>query len=553
MKWQLILLLIYFCLLKTKGFAQISPGELSRPHAYLEGMTNCTKCHTFGGGADIEKCLSCHLEIKQSLESRSGYHFFVNANNQIACFKCHVEHNGRNFQLIFWSKGKDHFDHSQTGFTLLGKHLETKCKDCHQSKNIINDPRKLHEKVDINSTFLGLTPACLSCHHDEHQGQLSKECLICHTNDGWKPAVKFSHDKTKFQLTGKHNNIECVKCHPGLPISKRKMNSSRKLFFTKFVGLQFSSCTSCHQDVHRGKFGQNCKKCHDTFGWQRINSNEFNHFLTRFPLVGLHKQVACEKCHVAGKVRTKMRFANCTDCHSDIHFGQFAKRNDGGRCESCHDEFGFIPAKFDIEEHGKSSYPLTGAHLAVPCVSCHFLADRRTPRERRIFKFKDTTCQGCHQDVHKEQFALHIQKDGCVSCHQTSKWEDTLFDHKNTRFPLFGKHAQVECGKCHKLVDAGTSRERILFRPMKMACRDCHKDVHQGQFSERKLPTRCGKCHNSISWATLLFNHNKDSLFKLRGAHEKVQCNACHKLERNESIQFVRYKPIDRRCINCHG
>ncbi|MFQ5769064.1 MAG: cytochrome c3 family protein, partial [bacterium] len=326
-----------------------------------------------------------------------------------------------------------------------------------------------------------------------------------------------------------------------------------KLFFTKFVGLQFANCTPCHRDVHLMKFGQTCQKCHNTFGWNRINSNSFNHSLTRFPLVGLHRQVACQKCHAGGKVKTSLRSANCFNCHKDIHFGQFKNRNDAGRCESCHSVFGFIPADYDIKEHMKSRYPLTGAHLAVSCVACHFVVDRGASRERRIFEFRDTTCKGCHVDVHKGQFAAQIKNGGCETCHQTSGWQNTKFDHNKTRFPLLGKHRQVACHKCHKSVNVGTDREYILFKPMNMACVSCHKDVHLGQFSRGMRPKTCDKCHLPMAWEKLIFDHNQDALFRLTGAHEKVPCADCHKLQRKGTIQFVLFKPIDRRCINCHG
>ncbi|MFQ5864124.1 MAG: cytochrome C [bacterium] len=553
MKRKLLSYIYFFCLIAQTARAQISPGELAQSHADLESMTKCMKCHTLGGGPNANKCLECHLEIKQSIDNKTGYHFLVTAKDINRCFKCHSDHNGRNFNLIHWPNGKENFDHDMAGFPLEGKHSEKECEACHKPKNIVHDPRKLNEKIDIQKTLLGLDKACWSCHPDEHQGQLSKDCLQCHNYSRWKPADKFSHDKAKFRLTGKHQNVECAKCHPRIPMPSWISTNGRKLFFTKFVGLQFANCTACHRDVHLGKLGENCHKCHDTFGWYRINSGDFDHSLTRFPLIGLHKKVACDKCHIGDKMKTSMRFANCTDCHRDIHFGQFVDRKDRGRCESCHNVFGFLPANYDIQEHAESRYPLTGAHLAVPCVVCHFVADRGTSRERRIFEFKDTTCQGCHDDVHKGQFARHIQLGGCTSCHQTTMWQDTKFDHNRSRFPLKGKHAEVECRKCHKLVDVGSRKERILFRPMKMACSDCHKDIHLGQFSQRGQPAKCEKCHIPVLWSTLLFDHNRDSLFRLRGAHEKVRCNQCHKLQRTGTIEFVRYKPIDRRCINCHG
>jgi hypothetical protein len=53
--------------------AQISPGPLSRAHQSLEGATQCTSCHKFGGEA-ILKCIDCHTEIAERLTFRKGLH-----------------------------------------------------------------------------------------------------------------------------------------------------------------------------------------------------------------------------------------------------------------------------------------------------------------------------------------------------------------------------------------------------------------------------------------------------------------------------------------------
>ncbi|MFX9469357.1 hypothetical protein ABTO43_20110, partial [Acinetobacter baumannii] len=65
------------------------------------------------------------------------------------------------------------------------------------------------------------------------------------------------------------------------------------------------------------------------------------------------------------------KFDRCADCHRDAHQGQLAGRPGGNACESCHKVEGFSPSTFTLADHQKGRYPLQGAHLAVPCVSCH--------------------------------------------------------------------------------------------------------------------------------------------------------------------------------------
>jgi len=545
------LVFVVFAVLVTNGSAQISPGKLSKPHTTLEGMENCTKCHTLGGGPENKKCLGCHKEITEAVNAGSGYHFYVTKKQSKDCAECHMEHNGSNFKLIYWPSGMEKFDHIEAGYKLLGKHENQKCRQCHQPKNIKTDLKSLNTKIDLKNTFLGLDTPCLSCHANEHQGQLPTDCVQCHRFNGWKPAAKFTHEMAKFKLTGKHKTVDCAKCHK--PVFDESRNQKKARVYTKFTGLKFRNCSACHTDIHRGQFGVNCTKCHSAGGWQRISQGAFNHSLTQFPLRGLHKQVACEKCHRGGDMKRKLRFANCTDCHRDAHFGQLADRKDSGRCESCHTVFGFVPAKFDVAEHGKTDFPLTGAHLAIPCIACHSEGKFAQGARGRMFDFAETTCKSCHEDVHKGQFAAQIRLGGCETCHQTSDWSDTKFDHSTSRFLLVGKHRQVQCRQCHKTIDAGTSSERILFKPIKTACRTCHKDPHVGQFKLIKPKKTCDKCHTPSAWESLTFDHNRDALFHLNGAHEKVPCAACHKVRKGNQTAFVLFRGLDRRCIGCHG
>ena len=64
---HLLLLPAIILLWECNAFAQISPGDLSKAHASLEGVSNCTKCHTVGKKVTSEKCLDCHKEINLSI------------------------------------------------------------------------------------------------------------------------------------------------------------------------------------------------------------------------------------------------------------------------------------------------------------------------------------------------------------------------------------------------------------------------------------------------------------------------------------------------------
>lgn len=528
-------------------YPQISPGKLAAPHANLEGIRNCTQCHTLGSGPDAEKCMKCHKEIKHFLDRQTGFHFKVFSQENKSCFECHSEHNGKKFRLIFWKNGKDNFDHNQTGYILQGKHAQVKCEKCHQPKNIKTDLGGLNKDINLDKTHLGLSQKCSSCHFDEHRGQLSTDCQSCHNFNGWRPAAKFDHNRVKFTLTGKHISVDCKKCHADVK-TPRKSPETEKFTTPRFTGLNFQNCTACHKDVHRSKFGTDCQKCHVTTGWQVTNKNKFNHSLTRFPLLGLHQNVNCIKCHTGNKMTTQSKFALCKDCHRDVHQSQFSARADKGRCESCHDVFGFSPARFGMIDHSKTDYPLTGAHFAVPCQSCH-IKDRSG---LQIFKFKNKTCNGCHKDIHQGQFASYVTRGGCESCHKTDSWHKTSFEHASTRFPLQGKHAQIQCSECHVKVNEGRPGEYVSYKLKSFECTACHQDIHLGQFTQKNKQADCRKCHKSNSWFDLIFEHNVHSSFIIIGAHKEVTCGECHRQETRNDKQFIRFKPLAHQCKSCH-
>src|SRR5665647_3163033 len=87
---KLLPVLGIFVLLGYNVSAQISPGDLSKAHAGLEGISNCTKCHDVGNKVTREKCLACHKEIKANIAAHKGFHASAEVGNK-DCFVCHNE------------------------------------------------------------------------------------------------------------------------------------------------------------------------------------------------------------------------------------------------------------------------------------------------------------------------------------------------------------------------------------------------------------------------------------------------------------------------------
>lgn len=526
----------------TDSRAQISPGELAKPHAHLEGMDNCLQCHELGGGPSAEKCLSCHLEIKTRIDQQRGLHHQVFTIDRKACFSCHSDHAGRAFKMVFWENGQDNFDHKQTGFSLKGKHAQTKCQDCHKSEFIKEDLKKLQPEIDLAKTFLGLQRDCISCHVDEHRGQLDTECSKCHTEENWKPAPNFDHDNARFQLTGKHIQVDCAKCHP--QINDLQKTAAAKPVFTKFTGLPFNSCKACHDDVHKGKFGADCQSCHTTTGWRGMNRSTFDHSKTRFPLLGKHQNVDCQKCHTSGDMLKPLQFGTCAACHKDVHEGKL-----GQDCQSCHNERSWKTVNRDKFDHSTTGFPLRGLHASVDCQKCHTSGSMTQP-------LKSELCSDCHKDIHLGQFAKRPDGGRCEVCHDEQGFIPALYgirEHQQSGFQLIGSHIATQCRACHKLKKSRSGEPIRQFVFSDTRCETCHQDIHVGQFSKIIPVKSCEICHQPTEWPDLQFNHDADSRFPLKGAHQNVQCNECHKLYKLQDTVIRLYRPIDPACETCHS
>ncbi len=437
---------------------------------------DCESCHTSGYRGTPTDCFGCHQKDDQH-------------NGQLGkdCGECH--------NTAGW--GNVNFDHSQTGFSLLGQHATVACKACH-----------------ANGQYRGTPKGCYSCHaaDDAHGGQFGQDCGKCHVPSGWKN-VTFNHNNTGFMLTGKHQNVSCLTCHKN----------------GTFKGTP-TNCYACHaaNDAHNGQFGKDCGACHNTKGW---GGATFNHGNTGFPLTGQHKNAACKSCHTNGVYKGTP--STCYACHAnkDAHNGQFGKD-----CGACHNTNGWGGATFD---HSNTGFPLTGQHSNTACNSCH---------GNGVYKGTPTACYSCHakDDQHNGQFgkdcgACHSTKDwggatfnhsntgfpltgqhknlsckschsngyqgtptncyachanddqhggsfgtNCGSCHNTSGWGNVSFDHNNTSFPLVGKHRNVSCESCHK---------NGVYQGTPKACVACHEDPHNGENGNK-----CGSCHTPRGW-----------------------------------------------------
>jgi hypothetical protein len=535
----------------------LAPGKLIQGHAKWDD--ECSACHVrFDRGAQDRLCMDCHKDVGHDVRSRAGYHGRVERKACRSCHTDHkgrdariVELDRRAFDHALtdyalrgkhratacdtchepakkwrdapsdcnachrkddvhkgalgtkcadchgendWKEAK--FDHDKTRYALTGKHVETKCVDCHRKGADYKDAPR----------------ACIGCHRrdDEgakgHKGQYGERCESCHGTKGWKPST-FDHDRdTRWALRGKHRATKCADCHTGHLYRQP----------TK------TDCWSCHRkdDKHEGTLGRDCGACHTERDWKE--KAKFDHEKTRFPLLGKHVDAKCDACHKSALFKEAPR--ECVGCHrkDDKHAGTL-----GTDCGACHAERDWKTTRGRFD-HDRTKFRLRNAHAApaVKCSACH--------RDAKSYRDTPTDCIACHRkdDRHEGQ-----QGRECRQCHDDASWKVPGFDHARTRFPLVGRHVATACRDCH-----ATARYKDAPRD----CWSCHRkdDRHKLVFG-----TKCESCHNARAWSIWDYDHDRRTRYRLDGAHRKAPCEACHTRPAPPGRDAAL---LDTQCLSCH-
>jgi hypothetical protein len=441
-------------------------------HPVTFGLNDCARCHPSGGswrGAKVNHTkfgfpiLGGHKGVRCSVCHKKGEKLEYSEG---ACTSCHRHQNAHNGQFtdkpcsdchVEGGKRKKPWDHNtETRFPLVGLHavpkVKSNCAACH--------PNKLYR---TNKT------ACVDCHQDKHNGQLGKDCAKCHSvmNPFKQPTIK-GIDHGRFPLEGKHLKIACRDCHK---------DGNYK--------LGHKECVDCHKkdDVHKGKLGDDCGKCHlATKGAPKFRHNRMTHFR----LTGAHRTVTCAKCHQPKSRRAPptvaqwkrgrvpplnrefpVRGTRCLHCHFDVHKGYVGKD-----CEQCHNTTSWksisgararvvFPADhrgawlrrhallpMNDGEPGAEDRYCAVCHGSPSCVNCH---RTRTPRSHTglwrvkahgtAASFDSTSCRVCHHTA------------ACTACHRRTP-------PLNHRGPWLSSHGyasggfgDTNCYVCHRRAD----------------------------------------------------------------------------------------------------
>jgi Zn finger protein HypA/HybF involved in hydrogenase expression len=421
-----------------------------------------------------------------------------------SCENCHT--------FTAWKplRGVLEFDHSRTRYPLRGLHAGVSCKECH-----------------VSLVFTNVSTKCDACHADIHRQQFGSQCERCHSVKGWQISLASVRGHlNRFPLVGAHTTVACDACHKGAATSQ-------------FTGLS-TECIACHTQTfiqttlpnhQAAHFPTSCELCHSMDGWQGA---AFDHArFTGFALVGAHARLDCTACHVGGNFQSAS--TNCVSCHlKDFTAAKNPDHVQAGfpqTCALCHNMASWVGATFD--HNAFTNFPLTGAHVNVPCAQCHVNGRYAgTPRD----------CASCHladyQKTNNPNHAAAGFPQDCSICHSTASWAGATFDHSKTGFPLTGAHLQLNCVSCH----VGGK-----YTGLSATCVSCHLTNYNSTTNPNHVaagfPQQCEVCHTTTAWTPASFDHSKTG-FPLTGAHATTPCASCH--------VGGRYAGTPTDCYSCH-
>jgi hypothetical protein len=510
-----------------------------QPHGFeRKEMMACERCH----GQGVWKPAKSSMDFDHDKKADAGMPL-LGSHEDVACAKCHPKalfnlkpakadscgnagchnspHDGHLFgkkecetchSPTFGTLNKQRFDHDRkTRFDLGAAHAKNTCYQCHTKK--------------LGETKPSMD--CERCHASDNKhgdrfdafGDPPK-CDTCHTtsNTRWSPNG-FEHDKrTKFALTGKHEEVGCRSCHRGA----RPDQFER--FDPKTVG-----CMGCHShtNVHNKEHPDSkCLTCHLQPGEVNIRAKSVDTYhgpQSDFPLVKAHKGVKCGQCHIStgssgkGSEQFKNTPKECgVRCHKDtLHQGTL-----GQECSKCHVGGEWTARNFD-HNTADTEWPLRGFHKEVDCQACH-------PKRAYDATPKNCSAAGCHgkDDAHQGKLGTT-----CDRCHLETG--ENKFNHNTmAQFQLDGEHLGVRCADCHP---------SVTFKPRPKNCFGCHPEpaIHKGQYG-----TLCEQCHTTRGFREIKALHDVGD-FALKGAHDNQPCAKCHKDSRP-------LQGAGNLCVNCH-
>ncbi len=218
------------------------------------------------------------------------------------------------------------FNHSETGYILVGQHRTTACKSCH---------------IDLH--FAGTPKTCFACHARDYDDAIAvnhrtagftTDCSQCHSISAASWQASFDHDRTQFPTRGAHYAVPCVQCHVN----------------NRFRGTPIQ-CDACHHNVYltatnppHTNFSTDCATCHPALSW------DLPSFIPHpyFPIASGARHQPLSTWH------------SCTDCHQNST--SYPSSYSSYICYNCHTH---------ALATMKSTHTRVSGYDPAKCYNCH--------------------------------------------------------------------------------------------------------------------------------------------------------------------------------------
>lgn len=340
---------------------------------------------------------------------------------------------------------------------------------------------------------------------DMHAGIIDEDaCLDCHASED-SDAI---------------DRDNCLTCHDDI---ESALDRGRGFHHSMVIG-QGRNCGFCHKE-HEAP-GENLTLWRDEAGRREFGRK--THGATGFPLADEHADLDCRRCHNATRAAAyegqredaaktfQGLHGECAACHESPHAALFTP----DRCTDCHQPLDLHIRRDDpgFDHATETGFALRGAHRKNHCRDCH---------GELVFSHVGVLCADCHEDVvHRGELGFD-----CGRCHEESHWRESAYfarstAHQQTRFPLLGRHALMDCEACH------TSVQHDEFAGLPTDCVGCHAADYAGTDSPDHaamgFATDCQECHTvaGFHWSEVSFQH--PASFPLSQGHAGPDCRICH-------------------------
>jgi len=265
-----------------------------------------------------------------------------------------------------------------------------------------------------------------------------------------------------------------------------------------------------------------------------VQRTQFDHLTTGYELLGAHRDLSCEYCHLQGVFRGTPR--NCVGCHSigsrvnavPRPTGHIATQDD---CRLCHSLYTFEPiihvdhtavrgTCFSCHNGAVAEGKIQG-HIPSSnnCDACHTTNSFAVLRvDHAELVNRAAACRGCHTGVQASTMPRNhlATRQECSACHGTLAWTPARFDHSGI------------AGNCQSCHNGGTASGKVA--------------------NHLATALDCSACHLYPNWSAITYVH-KSSQYP--GDHRDPACTACHTTNLAQATwQFAAYRP---GCAGCHA